>query len=166
MSYRIPRRVKVRQLKSEASSSNTPPKLRETRKQRRKPSVLRTKRLKSSGRVDGAGEETPRWLDTHRWHTKRMHMQVAWGFKISRTSMTRGKRCSAIVYAYMSTFLTFKSNSLSSSFRAVGRHLKRGAVIQDVSFLSPYLLHSLPLTRLKDILLQFMVLILKSGITL
>ncbi|CAM9685266.1 unnamed protein product, partial [Ectocarpus sp. 12 AP-2014] len=68
------------------------------RKHRRRPRSLlemhspHAVRDEESGGEDEAGKgRTPRWLETHIWHAKRMHMKHAWGFVLPAES-NRGPR--------------------------------------------------------------------------
>ena len=62
------------------------------------------------------------WLETHVWHAKRMHMQSHWGHRIA-------------------------VRSASKSVKFTHRAIKRGAVVQDISFHHVIQLHA-PAARL------------------
>lgn len=107
LSYKIPRRVKIKQYQTRLESatdtktskkkSSKFAKLKDTRRNRRKLNLLRKHRVRSEGMSRGqhhASEEKTKasWLETHIWHTKRMHMKDLWGLRLGYKCMSRGKR--------------------------------------------------------------------------
>lgn len=80
--YKTTRKTFARTAKQERKSSNIPFDQR-CRKHRRRPAMLMEQR-------SVRGSTSARWLHTHLWHTKRMHMKVRWNYVLPIISNMRG----------------------------------------------------------------------------
>ena len=54
------------------------------RRKGRKPSALRKEYL--------SRQKDKKWLETHIWHAKRMHMETQWGYRIAQSCCDKGLR--------------------------------------------------------------------------
>eukprot|EP01056_Protomagalhaensia_sp_Gyna25_P005080 Protomagalhaensia_sp_Gyna_25__5079@NODE_578_length_3074_cov_11_947941_g448_i0_p1_GENE_NODE_578_length_3074_cov_11_947941_g448_i0NODE_578_length_3074_cov_11_947941_g448_i0_p1_ORF_typecomplete_len705_score56_80POP1/PF06978_11/2_2e29POP1/PF06978_11/5_1e03POPLD/PF08170_12/1_5e04POPLD/PF08170_12/1_6e03POPLD/PF08170_12/2_2e13_NODE_578_length_3074_cov_11_947941_g448_i0282142 len=81
--YRIPRRCRIPVLKDLEAAPPVPSK--RPRKDRRRPANLRIEFASRS-------EKHGRWLETHLWHAKRMHMEVLWGYRLAISPTQKSKR--------------------------------------------------------------------------
>ncbi|KAI8841633.1 NUC188 domain-containing protein [Chytriomyces cf. hyalinus JEL632] len=126
---RLPQRFRQRALDQVANHGEKPQPMKKSRKAKRKPGAIFEMFQKRS-------KENKRWLDTHLWHAKRMHMDHLWGYMValhrndkSTKSNFRASQHTCIVHdASYTTCLEIKGN-LSDIGAVMGR-------VSDPTFMS------------------------------
>ncbi|KAI8853398.1 NUC188 domain-containing protein [Chytridium lagenaria] len=103
---RMPQRLRQRAI-DQIRESPSEPQVKKSRKARRKPSSIIAEFGKRS-------KEGRRWLETHLWHAKRMHMSTIWGFKIAERPNDKGERASYVSGGKQGTAHLFKLGAYPS----------------------------------------------------
>eukprot|EP01071_Lankesteria_metandrocarpae_P004193 Lankesteria_metandrocarpae@DN3422_c0_g1_i1.p1 len=105
--YRIPKTLRKSSLRDFAES---PPKeSKRVRKDRRRPANLLEKYRQRSAKT--------RWLETHLWHAKRMHMDKLWGYRLA---IKPTEKCQRLLYRHAGRHCVIHDRSYMQVVRLAG----------------------------------------------